>query len=177
MKYVGFGKRLIASTIDGIVLLPFMFLFEYANDTSYYYALYLALPYGLMYSLYRFYCHGKYGATIGKRIVKIRVVNDYDELPISYREAGKRVLIDTLFSILIALATISALLTVSPEVYELLTWEERNALYQSSEIGWYGPTMMVMVIWSVLNGLSLLVTDKNRALHDFVAGTVVIRRK
>lgn len=176
MKYVGFWRRFGASIIDGLVTLPFVVLFEYANGFSQTFAAVLALPSALFYAFYRFYFHARWGATIGKRAMKIKVMTYDREEPISYAHAGLRISVDTLFATVMGIATIYAIYSIDAETYLSLGWAIRSSIATTHAPNWYEYTIYLAAAWGVINLLSLLVTDKKRAMHDYIAGTVVVHQ-
>ena len=81
-KYQGIGPRLVAQIVDTIVLIVLFFLvgfalsgsftFEYQGEAAY---PFLA-AYGLIAVLYFAVLEGTIGATVGKKLVKIKVVRE-----------------------------------------------------------------------------------------------------
>lgn len=177
MIYAGFWRRLGANVIDGIVTLPLVFVFEWGSGISQQLAIYLAIPYALIYSLYRFYFHAKWGATLGKRALKIEVVRYEDEFAISYLNSAMRVSVDTIFAIVLGLASIYAINSLSADVFLALDWSQRSSLPMVNGPTWYDTSMIALCVWSAANAISLLFTQKKRALHDIIGATVVVHKK
>lgn len=107
-KYTGFIKRLVANTIDFWILLSFILIIQLgylyflfpefftSYDLKYfsYGELFLMfIPCLCLPIIYFFYCvfcqHSKQMATLGEKLLKIEVVNNYEE-PITWREAFGR---------------------------------------------------------------------------------------
>ena len=96
MRYAGFWRRWGAVFIDGLVMIPitipanlgFQFSFAKASEGPEFVALAIVL-YLLMLvtpAIYMIWMHGKYGATVGKKVMGIKVVMS-DGNPISYGRA------------------------------------------------------------------------------------------
>ena len=82
LSYQGIGPRLVAQIIDSVVLfvlfllvgfaLSGSFAFEYQGEAAYPFL----IAYGLIVILYYTILEGTRGATVGKRLVKIKVVKN-----------------------------------------------------------------------------------------------------
>ena len=161
-KYSTFWPRFWAPTIDELVLWPFLTLLPvviismiHLDEVSSYIML-MSLP--PMYYLYSIYFHSKYGATIGKMKTKVRVVDAGTEREITFKQA--------LFRDIVPLALVFILFVFSFGVNSI---ESPNDLEHLS----YIPA--AMGIWFLAEILTMLTNNKRRALHDFIAGTVVVR--
>lgn len=108
LEYGGRWRRLIAAVIDGLIvyavtwlltapILGFRTMYEgsLARQTS------ANLIAGIVAFLYYVLQHGRWGQTLGKRVMSLRVVRADDAGPISYGQAAWRLL----FAYLISLAT------------------------------------------------------------------------
>ena len=100
MIYAGFWKRFYAFWIDFIVLLPFWFLFLFLDGLSKDVAIIVAILSPVIYWFYNIYFHGKWGATLGKMALKIKVVKEKDGSNITFREAFLRFSVDLVFAII-----------------------------------------------------------------------------
>jgi uncharacterized RDD family membrane protein YckC len=93
IRYAGFGPRLGAALVDLLVFIPVILLTMWSLATSVYLSLILCLPITLFSAAYQILMHGKYGQTLGKMAMKIRVVQLSHE-PITYIHAFWRHFID-----------------------------------------------------------------------------------
>lgn len=121
----------------------------------------LTLIAGLAHHVYTIYLHGIYGQTVGKMVCKIRVVNAKGEGPISLRKAFVRDSIPLLMTIL--------LFVVSKDVIFSSEVGATNYLESSMMFN------LIPLIWFIAEMITMLTNEKRRAIHDFIAGTVVIR--
>ena len=86
MNYVGFWDRFYAGWVDFIILLPFWFLFLFLDGLSKDVAIIVAILSPVIYWFYNIYFHGKWGATLGKMALKIKVVKEKEQSMISSME-------------------------------------------------------------------------------------------
>jgi uncharacterized RDD family membrane protein YckC len=117
MRYAGFGTRFGAKFIDGLIIfaaiVPISILFQFASAAFEHpiiplllmlllQAIQLVVP-----ALYTILMHGKYGATVGKKAMKIHVVMS-DGRPISYGRATGRYFAELLSRIILCIGYIMA---------------------------------------------------------------------
>jgi uncharacterized RDD family membrane protein YckC len=107
--------------------------------------------------------HRFYGQTLGKRIMKIRVLSVDDE-PITMRQA---VLRDSVWLGLLLIGFVLNLPAVLAGDSYLVTIDVTDSV----EIG----ISYISSAWLILEMITMLFNDKRRAIHDLIAGTVVVR--
>jgi uncharacterized RDD family membrane protein YckC len=162
-RYDTFSPRFCAAIIDGLILLPVGFLLDAAAEASLPLVAYTALllDQAVMFA-YSIYLHGTYGQTIGKWLMKVKVLS-VDENRLTMKQAFLR------DSIGLSLAVVYLIYAIPP-VFS-------GVSPRSREFGESIPTL----IWSVgllttaLEVITMLTNAKRRALHDFIAGSVVVR--
>jgi len=162
-KYSTGGRRFIAGFVDGMVLLPISLIDSWALDpgrppTLIAAWLFFSYSAGWAYSVFM---HGLYGQTIGKMVCRVKVL-DISEQPITMRQAFIRE------SVIIVISAVSLILSL----YEVLSGGEvnlRSLAITQVAIG------LAASAWFVAEMLTLLTNEKRRAIHDFIAGTVVVR--
>jgi uncharacterized RDD family membrane protein YckC len=165
-KYDTFTQRFIALFIDGIILNILTFLIkqipEAPNTLTYLICtiLYLNLPY-----LYSIILLGKFGQTIGKVITKVKVVDNSTENIIGYNQAFLRDIVPLILVNLFIILSIVLYSGVDIKNYQLTTLGVILIKF---------PAYM-LIIWSITEIITMMFNSKNRALHDFIADTVVIR--
>lgn len=162
-KYQTFGPRFVAQIVDTLVFLP-LGVVNYAVSS-------LDLPpaawylwlliFNLAFPFYTIFMHARDGQTFGKMAVKVKVITS-SENPITLHHAVVRSLPQIIFN--------SSLIFVSMSQ----TAQTDEASYFSIDsIAAF--VSVLMILWSVANIAVFLFNDKRRALHDFVAGTVVVK--
>ena len=106
--------------------------------------------------LYSILFHSVFGQTLGKKLVKIKVVNNKDESKIGFKQAFIR----DVFPLLIMTYLFFA------GTYENIDLFNINLLYLITS---------AYVIWTLVEVVTMLFNKKRRALHDYLAGTVCVR--
>jgi len=152
-RYKTFGQRLGAGIVDRIVFIPLEFVGDMVCGHGRKPMAWVIFYNALMF-FYFIYLHGKYGQTIGKRVTNVKVVLNNDENnAIGFKRAFIR------DSVWIGLVFIETLLILSG--------------YSGSLVGEYVfPTLAGS--WSLAELATMLFNKKRRAVHDLLAGSVVI---
>jgi uncharacterized RDD family membrane protein YckC len=161
-KYLTFWPRFWAPAIDEIVLwlptslVPYIIYRIFALESNSINILYASE--NIIYFLYSIYFHGSYGATVGKMATKVKVVDAITEEPITFKKAFIRDSIPLILSIVIV-------------IYIPLSEEGISNADIKSHIFLH----FIVWFWFLAEVITMLTNDKRRALHDYIAGTVVIR--
>jgi uncharacterized RDD family membrane protein YckC len=176
MKYVGFWGRFGAYWIDVLVQLPLTGLaFFVAARWKYYFAA-MVLPTFLVELAYHVYLVKRFGGTPGKLMLGQRIVT-LRGAPVGYRAAFLRYVVLMLLALGTSTAgALGALRIPDAEYAALTTWIALSQRIIDSTPWWYQPTNVALQVWVWSEFIVLLTNKKRRALHDFMAGTVVIRR-
>ena len=160
----------MASFIDGLVFLPLYFLDRSIGEftqSQLVIFLYFFVSWQLGW-LYSTLLHGYRGQTLGKIRGHIQVVRSPDGGPISYRRAALR---DLPYIVLILVST-------GVWIYTHAAWwggwysEEHDAI--ASKV--YSAVFYFSLGWLLLECVSMLFHPQRRAIHDLIAGTIVIRK-
>jgi len=154
-RYQTFGSRFLAAIIDGIILsfvyslfVRFIFRFDSSQTNQ--------LLDDSLYYIYSIFSHYKYGQTIGKKITNVKVVSNLDESKlIGLANAIKRDNVGIILSIL------GFLIYNSPGQFDLSVY-----MLLFSTVG-----------WGLAEIVSMLFNKKRRAIHDYLANSVVIDLK
>ncbi|MEM1322058.1 MAG: RDD family protein [Bacteroidota bacterium] len=171
VQMAGFWTRVWAALIDGLVMMPLALLGMYNMLMGKVFL--LAVLQSLAYVAYKPLMEWKYGATLGKMAVKIKVVN-YDYQPISLDQSYLRFIFYFISTAISVLFTFQ--LFQQPEFMEtddfmkLATFqaEFESPLQDFSSIA----SFIVMV-----SAIFVLFDDRRQALHDKIAKTFCIRVK
>jgi len=81
------------------------------------------------------------------------------------------------FSVAQSALTIYTLLSVTDHEYSMLVFDERLALVENKTGEWTNVVNWFSFAWVGSELVVLLLNEKRRALHDYIAGTVVIHMK
>lgn len=163
-KYETGGRRFLAGIVDGLIFMPLAWLDAWilvpGNPAGLLIVwLLVSYPAGWLYSVL---LHGFYGQTVGKRVCGVKVVDNETEKPISMRQAFIR---DSVFIVINTAALgVSIYLVLTGSSIESNSFTTAQAVVGVAALG-----------WSVAEILTWLMNAKRRALHDFMAGTVVVK--
>ena len=173
LHYSTFGQRLAAYIIDFFVLLPLLLLHMWVGNSSKSSALFFTIALSTAGSAYSIYCHGRYGQTIGKRAIGLRVVQLTGE-PITWRMAWLRISVDLGFSCFATVGSFIALQSIKDSAYYGVSWMDQTRNLMSLRPQWCGWVANLGQVWIWSDLITMIVNPKRRAIHDFIAGTVVI---
>lgn len=173
MNYATFWQRFGAAWIDFFVLLPLIVLQEWLDSQSRTAAIVLIVPMAALYLGYAIYGHGKFGQTIGKHVVRIRVMTTAGER-IGWREAWARSSVDLVLTVLACIASFVALTAIADADYYGVGWVKRSEHLSALMPFWFRWVVIATHVWTWSEVVVMLFNKRRRALHDFIAGTVVI---
>ena len=176
MEYAGFWKRFGAYWLDVIVFLPLIALSMWGNGQSRLFNLYYFFPGILIGLFFHVYLVKRYGGTPGKLLLKIKIAK-IDGRDVGYKEAMLRYVVLFIITIAMSIAMIMVTLEMTDAEYFSMGWQKR-ALYMAERApSWYSLVNIAMNVWIWSEFITMLMNKKRRAIHDFIAGTVVIHSK
>jgi uncharacterized RDD family membrane protein YckC len=173
LTYANFWQRFAAAWIDVFVLVPVIILDEWLSGRSRLAALVLVVPAGMVYFGYVVYCHGRFGQTVGKHVMGIRVLTVAGER-IGWRGAWARSAVDLAFTVLGMVASFIALSAAVDAAYAGLSWPDRMTYLTTLTPHWFNWAGFAATVWTWSEVIVMLFNERRRALHDFIAGTVVV---
>lgn len=161
-KYHITRERFWASVIDGIVIIPIAVVNQYIseNQSSEIILITWLITFTAIVYLYSVVMHAFFGQTIGKMLMKIKVF-DVLEIPLTFRQAVLRDIVPLIAGIAFLCA----------DIYFISTNQQNPDQYNA----FYSIAGNVMLAWTVLELVSMLTNEKRRSIHDFIAGTVVVK--
>jgi len=109
--------------------------------------------------------------TPGKMVFKMKVVNE-DYSKIDLFTALKRVSVEGVLQGALALLAINMFLTMQQN----FAFANMMDFAKAIQVGPYHTVNMLEAGWDYVGIMSCLFTIKRKAVHDFIAGTIVIRR-
>ncbi|MBV9224427.1 MAG: RDD family protein, partial [Acidobacteriaceae bacterium] len=172
LHYGGFWPRFAALCLDSLLMVPMALLGLWAFSSRFYLLLYLVLDF-VFQVWYDVYLVGRWGGTPGKLLLGLRIRKTSGE-PVGSREALWRAAPDLLFSLVGAIALYVASLQIDPSHYRELSFLDRLTALNKPVPAWYHPLDILQNVWNWGELVVLLTNRKRRALHDFLAGTVVV---
>lgn len=165
-RYQTFWSRFFAAIIDGFVMWPIGFLLGFITDSNIGAIVIIGnllnnfSPY-----IYSVLFHGHYGQTLGKMAMRVKVVDFDDEDEIDIKQALIRDSVP--IALMIVVYCYMAILTTGNDGFDIAM--DFSTLAPMFFLGF------LTIIWTLLEFLSMLFNEKSRAVHDFIARTVVIR--
>jgi len=163
-RYDTFWGRFFAVWVDGVVLFVFAYVVNTLMSVA---SAWMKSPIDtlMLFDVYVYsvVLHSIYGQTIGKYFLGVKVVDFKSESPIGFKQAFLR------DSVPIALSLLAVI--ILPNFESVLAESSVSSLPLS-----FQAILWVSVLWSVLEIVTMLMNDKRRALHDFIAGTVVVNQ-
>lgn len=171
---VGFGSRFIANTLDMFVLFPVAGVtFIMLNLGKYQAVLFLVSTY-LLASLYPITCIAIWGRTFGKHVlgIEVKTINGDN---CSWKEGFLRSVIPFIDQIIIV-SFFTLILINAPDSFYSAEYNEKLAAYNSATVSISRLNSFIMSIWLLIGFVVFLSNNKRRALHDYIAGTVVVKR-
>ena len=161
--YAGFWKRSGALFVDSLVLLPFGVIFVFVVSLSILSEIAVELVSSGFLAAYTIFFHYRYGATVGKMVTDIKVTLP-DGSPIGIKEAFLRSSVELGLSIVEMSAQLSSMGNADVE----------QCLFVPA---WQQTVLAIYWIWFWSEVIVLLFNERKRAIHDFIAGTVVIHKR
>lgn len=176
MRYAGFWPRLGAIVVDCVVLAPIIMLSFWTFSASRTVALSAEVLISCLFALYSIYFVGRWGQTIGKMALRIKVVALNGE-EAGFVRAFYRHAVDLAFSLATSALTVYALMSVTSREFDLLPFDARLDLLQTRTASWTDILNWLLIAWTLSELVVLLLNEKRRAIHDYIAGTVVVHTR
>jgi uncharacterized RDD family membrane protein YckC len=173
LRYAGFWRRLGANLVDVLVAVPVMWPVSALLSRSKTWWSAGFLPLEALGIVYVVSLHARYGQTLGKMVTRIRVVTLAGD-PIDLGHSLRRASVDIVFVALRIAGSVWALQHVPASAWGHGSSDVYSAL-EDAKPAWFAWAQRAGAVWFWSEVLVLLFNRKRRALHDFIAGTVVIR--
>ena len=173
MKYAGFWQRFCAGWIDFFVLLIPLVVLSWLSSISQLLAILCAIPEGLLYWFYTFHFHAATGQTIGKRALGIRVIR-LDGSRIGPVDSFKRSFVDLIFALIWTFGSIWGVSQLSASQFTSAGWLQQQEFIQNAQPSFITWVDIASQIWIWSEVIIMLFNRQRRAIHDFVAGTIVV---
>lgn len=174
--YAGFWKRFCAGFADALIIMPLVFLFNWLEGFDRTLAIIITILWSILFAMYTVYFNARFGGTLGKLAVGIRITKP-DGSRINWSDAWKRSSVDLVFSSVALIVGVWGLTQVDPEGYASVGWMERGYMVMEHAPAWYATFSILQQVWIHSEVVVVLLNKRKRALHDFIAGTVVIQKK
>ena len=164
-KYRTFWPRFWAGLIDGLVLLPLDYIDHRIWLKSSKIPSLIILLWFLFNSLsfvtYSVLMHGYLGQTLGKMVCRVKVF-DISEGRLRFKQAIRRDIVP----IILILVHLPFLI---PTVFSNINPFDQELSFSMLFFG------SIIFLWFLLEMITMFSNEKRRALHDYIAGSIVIR--
>ncbi len=175
-QFATFWRRTGAHFIDLLVIIPLaaaVILLQTQKGIPVFVLILTSALNWLIGAWYNIGLHAKFGQTLGKMATKIKVVN-IDFSPIGLKQASLRHSVEFGLSGLSVVLTAWGLFLMPQEQIETLGFFDRSTEI-AKLVPALNPVIWVLTAWAYSELLIMLTNKRRRAIHDFIAGTVVIR--
>lgn len=161
-KYTTFFPRLVALLIDSFIMLPLIIFDDWFHKAEFpMMFFYFWIPLSTFISpVYTILMHGKYGQTLGKMYMNVKVVKAKSEENISFAQA----LLREIPFVLLKIGAIALNIMFFGDNPDSERLQIPLGVFGFFVFTWYSADIIVF-----------LFDNKRRALHDFIAGTVVVK--
>ncbi len=112
--------------------------------------------------------HGRFGQTLGKMVCKVKVIDKSEKKPITYRQAFLR---DSVVIILGLLFTFFA----GSGFLDGINPYNRPETVNAEIPPWMSFLSWINSLWFFIEIITMLTNKKRRAVHDFIASSVVVK--
>ena len=168
-KYRTFWRRFFAEFVDGLVFLPV----SLATGWVWRHAAAVPLPLlalhylvsRLLFFIYEIYFLGTHGQTPGKKALGVVVLDVSERRHVSYRQALLRNAVPLGVTLVLLPCQLFQILT--GRFYLLHPGRLPDA------VSWI--SSLILMVWFLLEIVTMTFNSKRRALHDFIAGSVVVK--
>lgn len=173
MIYAGFWRRFGAYWIDVFVMIPLIGIVYFCGEKSRLFQLYWFIPCLLIGIGFHVYLVKRFGGTPGKLLLNMRIAM-LDGSPVTLKAASLRYSVLFILSFLSSLALLLSVLSMTDELYFSLGYIERSQKILELAPSWYRLVSILLQVWIWSEFISMLFNKQRRAIHDFIAGTVVV---
>jgi uncharacterized RDD family membrane protein YckC len=175
MEYASFWRRFGAFWTDFIVVLPLLGVIYFFGDRYRLFQVFWLLPstvFGVWFSVYLV---ARHGGTPGKILLKTRIVM-LDGSQVTAKAAVIRYSVLFALSLASSIAIAVSCLNVSDDFYfSQHGYGAKATALVNLAPPWYGTVSVLTQIWVWSEFATMLFNKKRRAVHDFIAGTVVVK--
>lgn len=165
-QYHTFWRRLGAALIDGIIFYPLTLIEVYIYNTTNIFLFYTSIfVLSFIPFFYFIILHAKHGQTLGKKAMNIKVIDINEVDFIGYKRATLRELPWIIF-------TTAALIYM---FWQLLIVKNNNTIDVLEK--YIDFTSFISFVWMILELITMLTNPRRRAIHDWMAKSVVVKIK
>ena len=176
MIYAGFLRRFGAYLIDALVFIPLLVVAYFLSEKFRLFQVYYFVPGLLIGIAFHVYLVVRFGGTPGKLLLNIRIAM-VNGSRVTLKAASLRYSVLFGLTFFSTLALCLSVLSMSDELYFSLGYIERSKKIVELSPSWYQWVSILIQVWVWSEFISMLFNKKRRAIHDFIAGTVVVHEE
>ncbi len=167
-RYLTFPPRFWAGWVDALVLWPIGFLATLflSLDWPRWVVAVVVLIQSLAWVVYTVGMHARWGQTVGKMVTKVKLLDARQEGRITLYQATIREVVPLLADLGALGWQLRLILNGSADKYGV-------PVHDDIRIEWF--LSALPMIWFVAEIVTMFTNHQRRALHDLIAGTVVVR--
>lgn len=174
--YAGFWRRTGSLLIDMLILMPYAVV-SYNLEKSNYFLLFFTFIFGMAFSFFwSIYLLKRFGGTPGKLICGIMVLRK-DGTPVGWKEALLRNLVEYPYGIYSSLFNLWMINQLGYDVFQSLSFMDFAMASAKNTPAFQDIITIAFQVWVWGELLVLLSNKRKRSIHDFIAGTVVVKKK
>ena len=174
--YAGIVDRGLANFLDFLIFLPIIYLMYFLDNQQTYNVIFTSILFVLISIFYNVFLVKRYSGTPGKLIMGIRI-KKLNNQTIGWKEAILRSIVPLTLMLSEKIIIIISFYNSNLVFYENLNWLKKIVYLQSIFPIFYTFLAWAQSLWGWSELIVLLTNDKKRALHDFIATTVVVNEK
>jgi uncharacterized RDD family membrane protein YckC len=177
-KYRTFWPRFWAGFVDGLVFLPVtaVNLVAFRDGVPVWLRVVWYLASSFAFIAYVVWMHGRYGQTLGKMATHVRVL-DVSESKLSGRQAFMREIVPIVLTAIVVVHDLPSVLSGADPSHPSMPLSDPRAVPMPVPRFpiFYWIAFAASFGWFAAELLTMLTNDKRRAVHDFIASSVVVR--
>lgn len=166
-------RRMFATAVDGLLILIPILVFSLAAFLDFGIAMLALLLSHFAYAYYCIYFHSRFGATLGKYLFGIQVLNE-DFTRFSNKVAFKRSSIDLGFALVGFILAAQTLYQIDYVHFSTMAFFAREEYFASQLSSYSILCAQVFSFWVLSEFFVMLFNKKQQAIQDMMAGTVVV---
>lgn len=174
--YAGFWKRFCAAFVDAFIILPLALLFNWLEGFDRGFAIIITIASSTLFAIYNPYFNVRFGGTPGKLVAGIRITKP-DGSKIGWSQAWKRSSVELVIASINLIVGVCVLTQLDSASFVSLGWIERGEKVKAHAPSWYTSINIFEQVWIWSEIVVVLFNNRKRAIHDFIAGTVVIHKQ
>jgi uncharacterized RDD family membrane protein YckC len=174
LRPAGFWRRFFSLFLDAILILPLFFVLYFLFGKTHWFQLIYMLPSAAVGLLLNVYMVQRFGGSPAKLLLGMRIVHK-DGSRVSTRSAVSRYSVMFILTSLTSLVMAIGALSIPENVFSTLGYVEQARLTAQASSTWFMTLNWTSQAWLLAGMITMLSNHRRRAVHDYLAGTVVVR--